>query len=250
MQVVGFFGGKGTRSRPAVAAPIQKHLITIGNLPLIGHVIQTISKAGASKIYASLNGQHPDQTMQTITGLKQIPPVAYTYSQEDPEEVGPLYDLARMKPWLTAGEPFAVVNGDTYFHDYTVDFAEVTAPHLWTTPVPNGADPSQFGQVVTDGSRVTSLVEKPDVQQSQLISTGFAVLPYDALDLAIDLCQNAEPGQEMHIAFLLAALVKQKRVEYTIIPSGHFYDCGTAEAINAASNAAWQAHIEHKAAAQ
>lgn len=240
MQVVGFFGGKGTRSRPTVAAPLQKHLIPIGDRPLLWHVVNTAMKGGGTRLLASLNGHHPDQTIQTIAAFGLPIPVAYAYSQDDPHKIGPLYDLVRLQDWLTPDEPFVVINGDTYFHTYTPDFASVQAPHIWITDAPPGTDLSQFGQVVHHNGQVSELVEKPAVARSASISTGLAVLPYSALQTATSLCANAPSGTEMHVALLMEELAATGNLTCTKLPPSNFYDCGTPAAIQAASMAAWE----------
>jgi NDP-sugar pyrophosphorylase family protein len=62
MDVIIFAGGAGTRMRPLVAAPIPKHLIPVGDYPLIYHVLQTAVRGGASRLLLSLNGPHPELT--------------------------------------------------------------------------------------------------------------------------------------------------------------------------------------------
>lgn len=69
MDAIVMAGGRGSRLRPLVAAPVPKHLIPVGGYPLIWHVLQMLIQGGVERIVVSLNGPHPELTLETIVSF-------------------------------------------------------------------------------------------------------------------------------------------------------------------------------------
>lgn len=215
-------GGKGQRMRPLVHTNGPKHLIPVGDHPLLWHVMRTLESGGVTKLIIALDGTEPDQTMCEITSYALNFPCCYTHSNAGVND-GPVHELFQIQPWLTPNQPFAVVFSDSFFAT-SLDFSGHYAPHIWTMNIPSDADPSQFGQVITTGNRVTRIIEKPEQQQSKLMLTGAMILPPDIFGLAQEVCCTTEG--EVHFGHLLQALAQNRDMSHTVIPDGSFIDVG------------------------
>jgi glucose-1-phosphate thymidylyltransferase len=230
MDVVIFAGGAGTRIRPLAAKPLPKHLLPVGDRPLLYHVLQTAIAGGAKRLLLSLNGQHPELTFETVTSFELPVPVAYIHSNNAISN-GPVYDLCHLEPWVTPEQPVGIMFADAYFN-VPIDFAQATAPHVWTTTLSPEADASQFGQVVAKDNVVQALYEKPDKEYSRVILTGAMKLPFDVFARAHSLCADADC--ELHLGHVIETYVEGGRLEQTLLPTGAFIDCGNPEAWNRA----------------
>lgn len=177
MDAIIMAGGLGSRMRPLVAAPIPKHLIPVQDRPLIWHVLQTVITGGAERIIISLNGPHPELTMETIVKFDLSIPIQYNYSSSVVSG-GPGRDLLLLRTWVRAEEPFILTLADSYF-SVPLHLRSARAPHIWTMPISPEDDPSKYGQVLCEGDRVTRIWEKPIVQRSNIIQTGIWKLPFD-----------------------------------------------------------------------
>jgi|AntRauTorckE6833_2_1112554.scaffolds.fasta_scaffold01533_8 glucose-1-phosphate thymidylyltransferase len=230
MDVIIFAGGAGTRMRPLVAAPIPKHLIPVGDYPLIYHVLQTAVRGGASRLLLSLNGPHPELTIETVTAFNLPIPVAYTHTNNAFSN-GPAHDLYRLKPWVRANKPVGIMLADAYFN-VPIDFIGKPAPHVWTMTLPPEVDASQFGQVIGPEKQVQALYEKPAKEQSRVILTGATKLPFDVFARTQALCHSH--SQELHLGDVIKTYVADGSLRHTLLPTGAFIDCGNRTAWNQA----------------
>lgn len=230
MDVIIFAGGAGTRIRPLVASPLPKHLVPVGDRPLLHHVLQTAIAGGADRLLLSLNGPHPELTIETVTSFELPVPVAYTHSNNAITN-GPVHDLCHLEPWVAPGQPVGILFADAYFN-VPIDFAHATAPHVWTTTLSPEADASQFGQVVADNDVVQALYEKPKTEYSRVILTGAMKLPFDVFNRARKLCDQAD--HELHLGHVIETYVNSGQLQHTLLPTGSFIDCGNRLAWNTA----------------
>lgn len=237
MDIVVMAGGEGTRSRPIVAAPLNKCLIPIGNRPLIGHVLRTATLGGATRIFLTTNGKHPGLLLETVANLPDpLAPWAQTF-RADEDRPGVLHDIVKVGQFLQPGQCFGMMCADTYV-SIPIPFAEHSEPHLFLTTLPEQADARQFGQVICDDDYVKEFREKPPEEFSRRIFTGMSVLPYEAVEYARELTIGADET-ELQMSYLIDAVLARHRVRYTTLPPGTFFDCGTEHGMRQAGAAAW-----------
>ena len=203
----------------------------IGDRPMIWHILQTVIKGGADRIIVSLNGPHPELTMETITKFDLDVPIQYNYSSTTVSG-GPGRDLLLLQAWVQKDEPFVLTLADAYF-TATLDLRGVHAPHIWTMPIEAGDDPSKYGQVVCQGDRVTHIWEKPAEQQSDIIQAAMWKLPPDVFRIAERIC--AETDGEVQVGDITKHYVLEGRMTHTRIAKRSYLDCGTPSAWRAAN---------------
>jgi len=161
-------GGRGTRLRP-LTHTINKHLLPIGNEPMIYRVIKDIIDADIHDIIVNLNvgdKSIPDAINKVKWNAK------FTYiEQKDPN--GMMYPIIMAKK-LIGNDKFILHAGDNVLSGglkkYIKEFEKGNSDaHLLVTQVDN---PERFGVAVVKGNVLLQTVEKPTIPLSNLAVTG------------------------------------------------------------------------------
>lgn len=66
MKAVVMAGGLGTRLRPTLALPINKHLYPVAGKPLINWPLELLGRSGVTEVLVLLNGSHAELLLETI----------------------------------------------------------------------------------------------------------------------------------------------------------------------------------------
>lgn len=166
-------GGHGTRLRPLTFTG-NKHMIPIGNKPMIYHGLNHLAKAGIKEIGVILG--------PVVEGVKEYLKdgskfgVNLTYIDQ-PEPKGLAHAVLISEDFI-GGDPFVMYLGDNLIkqgvkpliYSYYNNNSDCV---ICVCPV---KDPRQYGVVETDGSgNVTRLTEKPKEPKSNLALVGVYV---------------------------------------------------------------------------
>ena len=222
-------GGRGTRLA-TLKGSANKHSLPVYDRPMIEYPIRTLVEGGATEVLVLLNWCHPEMVMEILEAGERFGcDIYYRYLKEVD---GPGRQLRLAEKWVGDRE-FVLMLGDSlYLHP--LHFNNVRAPHIWTMPLNGMDDPSKYGQVTVRGELVTTLVEKPRIQVSNLIQTATWVLPPDAFEKERKL-EEVTRG-EAHIGTLAEEYVREGRMTHTPLPAESYLDLGTPEALFTASN--------------
>ncbi len=206
-------GGLGTRMRPYLASPINKHLTPVGDRPLIDWPLQLIRNTGITKALVMLNGTHAELLMETIgTGAKYQLDVFYRYIPETHgASVGKHLKLAQ--PWVGEDEFLLILGDSVYLIDSLPDISNASAPHAWTMRVGEILDP--------DPSKYAFVPDKEDEVQ-----TGAWLFDSSIFTVLEELEHRQVP--EIRIRTIIEYL---STINTTILPPHSFIDCGTPDAI-------------------
>lgn len=170
-------GGYGSRLMPFTATT-PKHLLPIGDEPVIAHQLHRLRRAGIDDVTLATS-YHAD-AFRPVLGDGDRYGVRLRYSREEnPLGTGgglrAAYDVS-----LEDGTPDAVVvlNGDLITeHDLRAQIrAHVAAEPLATVHGRFVEDASPFGLLHVDGTRVERFEEKPDGHPSGLVNAGTYVV--------------------------------------------------------------------------
>ncbi|MEM0157940.1 MAG: NDP-sugar synthase [Thermoplasmataceae archaeon] len=181
LKAVVMAGGKGTRLRPITYA-IPKPLVPIAGKPCIGYILDSFYEAGIKdaiitagyKFEALISGvlkfKHDDQN------------ILFSVEREPAGTAGSVKLVSKF-----IDDTFIVGSGDTLI-DFNIgkilDFHKKKGAKL-TIALTRVDDPSQFGIVDVDGSRIVRFLEKPTKSEafSNLINAGLYVMEPEVLDL-------------------------------------------------------------------
>jgi len=162
-------GGNGTRLRP-ITHTLNKHLIPIGNRPMIFHVIDEVKKVGIVDIVINVNKGEKELTKALGDGKKLGVNIKYI-EQEQPLGLAHVIKIAQP---LIGKNKFVYFLGDNILaggiKKYVNDFKKNKSNcHLLLSKV---KDPERFGVAEVKDGRVIRTVEKPKKFISDLAVTG------------------------------------------------------------------------------
>lgn len=151
-------GGYGQRLKP-LTDKLPKPLLPVGDKPIIGHIVKSLRKAGVRQINvsthykANLISEHFEKQENCDVEIKLL------------NESTPLGTAGALQLLERPQKPILVINGDILTH---TDFDA-----MWLFHKENKADMTvgicqynlqiPYGVVETDGTKLTSLTEKPNL---------------------------------------------------------------------------------------
>ncbi|MBI4016564.1 MAG: nucleotidyltransferase family protein [Candidatus Aenigmarchaeota archaeon] len=182
-QAVILCGGKGTRLRP-VTYEMPKSLITVQGKSLIEHLLDLFKKHDIRNILLSV-GYKKEKIIQYFgSGEKFGVHISYIEETED-NPLGTAGPLKKAKHLID--DTFIVTNGDELKDINLKDMCELHDSNKAQTTIAltKVEDPSQYGVVELNNSRILRFVEKPPREQapSNLINSGLYILEREIINL-------------------------------------------------------------------
>jgi glucose-1-phosphate thymidylyltransferase len=225
-------GGTGTRLKP-LTFWTNKHLLPVGNYPMICYGIARLRDAGIRDIVL-VTGRTSLGAFADVLGSGRDWGVSLIYRvQEEAGGIAQALDLAR--PAIQPDEKFAVLLGDNLFE-------ESLQPHVQTFErQPKGAmvllkkvdDPRRYGvpQLDEQTGRIVRIVEKPENPPSGYCVTGLYF--YDSG--VFEVIRRIEPSLrgELEITDVNNAYAHADLLHYREV-SGWWIDAGTFESLEEA----------------
>ena len=215
--------GMGTRLRPHTYT-YPKVMLTVGDKPIIGHIIDRLSAAGIKKIVL-VTGYLGSKIRSYVD--KNYPELHITYVEQT-EQKGLGHAI-----WLTRSNvsgPVLIMLGDTIIDADISKF--INAEHDCIA-VKEVEDPRRFGVVETDGKFITAMVEKPEHPKTNLAIVGIYAFRksesvYAALQGVLDSGKTTKGEIQFTDAMALMVANGHKIQPMTI---DGWYDCGKADTL-------------------
>ena len=216
--------GKGTRMRPLTWS-VPKVLIHLAGNTVLGHIIDKLTASGVDHItliIGYLGDEILKWTRMNYPGIK----VDYAV-QERMDGLGSAVHLA--SPMTDDGQTLVVL-GDTLFRaDLSLAYSEKSN----MIAVKRVEDPRRFGVVVTDGSRVTKLVEKPSTFVSDLAIVGiYGFLSGSVLMDSISrlIASGTKTRGEFQLTDAMQLMLEEGH-SFECFEVEDWYDCGKPETV-------------------
>lgn len=215
--------GAGTRLRPHTYT-YPKVLLTVGDKPIIGHILDELSAAGIRKV-CMVTGYLGDKIKDYVAGNYKHLDVTCV---EQSEQKGLGHAI-----WLTrrcVTGPVLVMLGDTILD---ADLSRFLASKEDCLAVKEVADPRRFGVVETRGGYISAMVEKPEKPKTNLAIVGIysfhnSSLLYNSLERLVD--SGLTTRGEIQFTDALALMVKEGH-KIRPVPIEGWYDCGKPETL-------------------
>ncbi|WP_132057788.1 sugar phosphate nucleotidyltransferase [Halorussus amylolyticus] len=168
--------GEGTRLRP-LTRNRPKPMLPAADRPILEHVFDALIGAGIERLHVVV-GYKRDRVQDHFGPTYRNVPIDYVVQKK---QLGSGHALLGARESVADDEGFLVVNGDQIIEQKMVEdildaFEDDGASTMLA--VTERADVSHYGAVVTEGDRVTDLVEKPDTDEYRLLNAG--VYAFDA----------------------------------------------------------------------
>ncbi len=215
-------GGTGSRLMPLTKVT-NKHLLPVGQKPMIFYPISKLTGAGIKEILLVTGTEHMGD-MVTLLGSGKDFGCRFTYKVQD--EAGGIAQALSLAENFCQGSPMAVILGDNIFEDSLKSYAAAFCAQQRGARIlgKEVSDPERFGVVEVAGHRVLSIEEKPRIPKSSIAVTG--VYFYDARVFEIiRTCKPSARG-ELEITDVNKAYMELGELQLDML-SGWWSDAGT-----------------------
>jgi glucose-1-phosphate thymidylyltransferase len=223
-------GGTGSRLMPLTKVT-NKHLLPIGQKPMIFYPIEKLTSIGVEQILIVTGVEYMGDVVGLLGSGREFD-CHFTYRVQD--EAGGIAEAMGLAENFTQEQPMAVILGDNIFwanlKGYADKFiAQKTGARLLLKQVQS---PQRFGVAEISDGKVISIEEKPKKPKSDYIITG--IYFYDAT--VFDIIRTLKPSGrgELEISDVNSAYIAKNQLAYDIL-DGWWTDAGTFESLNRAN---------------
>ena len=223
-------GGTGSRLMPLTKVT-NKHLLPVGQKPMIYYPIEKLVSAGIEQILIVTGVEHMGDVVSLLGSGKGFG-CRFTYKVQD--EAGGIAQALGLAEDFANDGGLTVILGDNIFQaglkKYAQRFvAQKTGARLLLKQVP---DPNRFGVAQISGDKVVGIEEKPKRPKSDYAVTG--IYFYDASVFEIIRTLRPSGRGELEITDVNNAYIAKKQLAYDVL-EGWWSDAGTFESLNRVS---------------
>ena len=225
-------GGLGTRLYPLTKVT-SKHLLPVGNEPMIYHSIKQLTTAGVTDILIVTNPEYVGDFVNTLGGGRDFG-CEFTYRVQE-EAKGIAHALA-LAEGFAAGGRIVVLLGDNIFeksiwHAVNDFHTQQQGARVLLKQVSDPKDLKGLGVATLNGNRIVAIEEKPEHPKSDYAVVG--VYFYDAT--VFDVIRTVEPSArgEYEITAVNNVYIQRHELEYSLV-HGKWIDAGTFESLTEA----------------
>lgn len=227
-------GGHGTRLMPLTKVT-NKHLLPVGQKPMIYHPIEKLVTAGIEEILIVTGVEHMGDVVALLGSGREFG-AQFTYRVQD--EAGGIAQALGLAENFVGQDRLAVILGDNVFSDditpYVQAFrAQERGARLLLKEVP---DPERFGVAEISDGRIVGIVEKPAEPKSNYCVTGIYMYTAEVFEIV----RTLEPSGrgELEISDVNAHYAAEGVLEYDFL-QGWWTDAGTFDSLRRANGLAW-----------
>ena len=224
-------GGRGTRLWP-VTKVVSKHLLPVGDKPVISYPVMTLKNAGIKDVLVVCGTENTNQNMQLLGSGEEFG-LNFSYTiQKEPAGIAQGLGLAKS---FADGRPVALILGDNIFGDDLSGAVKKFSKKEKGSMVvlKQVPDPKRFGVASfrKDGT-IKNVVEKPKSPPSNWAVTGFYL--YD--NRVFDIIKNLKPSArgEYEITDVNNWYIKEGTMDH-IKAKKYWVDAGTFESLHLAN---------------
>lgn len=213
-------GGTGSRLYPLTKVT-NKHLLPIGNKPMIYYPIEKLTEAGIEEILVVTGTEHMGDVVNLLGSGKDFD-CRFTYKVQD--EAGGIAQALGLAENFIGNDSMTVILGDNIFESslkkavssYNGQGAQILLKEV--------GDPERFGVAEIEGDKITGIEEKPEKPKSSYAVTG--VYMYDSR--VFDLIRKLKPSDrgEFEITDVNNNYIRHGEMRFSIM-EGWWTDAGT-----------------------
>ncbi|HET6528456.1 MAG TPA: sugar phosphate nucleotidyltransferase [Balneolaceae bacterium] len=221
-------GGTGSRLYPLTKVT-NKHLLPIGNKPMIYYPIEKLTDAGIDEILVVTGTEHMGDVVNLLGSGKDFD-CRFTYKVQD--EAGGIAQALGLAENFVGGESMTIILADNIFETSLQKALEAYPGEGAQILLKEVDDPDRFGVAEVKGDRIIGIEEKPDHPKSRLAVTG--VYMYDAK--VFDYIRELEPSArgELEITDVNNRYISKGNMRFSVM-DGWWTDAGTPESYKRAN---------------
>lgn len=226
-------GGTGSRLFPLTKVT-NKHLLPVGDKPMIYYPITKLTDAGIDEILIVTGTDHMGDVVNLLGSGKDFG-CRFTYKVQD--EAGGIAQALGLAENFIGDDSMTVILGDNIFEaslDEALNNYPGSGAQIMLQKV---EDPERFGVVELKGDKILSIEEKPEQPKSDFAVTG--IYMYDSS--VFELIKNLKPSQrgELEITDVNNHYIQMGTMRYSIL-DGWWTDAGTHESYKTANELAYK----------
>ena len=232
-------GGTGSRLYPLTKVT-NKHLLPIGNKPMIYYPIEKLTAAGIKEILIVTGTEHMGDVVNLLGSGRDFN-CRFTYKVQD--EAGGIAQALGLAENFVGNASMAVILGDNIFESDLGKAVNEFSGSGAQIMIKKVDDPDRFGVVELDGDKIVGIEEKPDQPKSEYAVTG--IYMYDSGVFEFIKTLKTSGRGELEITDVNNHYIKQGNMKYSIL-EGWWTDAGTPESYKTANNLIHQMNKSQK----
>ncbi|WNQ10826.1 sugar phosphate nucleotidyltransferase [Paenibacillus aurantius] len=219
-------GGTGSRLYPLTKVT-NKHLLPVGQYPMIYHSIHKLIEADIKDILIVTGREHMGDVVSLLGSGHEFG-VTFTYKVQD--QAGGIAQALGLAETFAGNDSMAVILGDNIFSDsiapYVASFGEQgQGAKILIQQV---EDPERYGVAELNGKRIVSIEEKPKYPKSSYAVTGIYMFDSSVFEVIRTLKPSARG--ELEITDVNNHYIRQNTLTYGVL-EGWWTDAGTHESL-------------------
>lgn len=226
MKVIVPVAGKGTRLLPQTQTK-PKCLVRVAGEPILGHLLDRIRDFPMDEIILVVDSDRANEK-RIREFMKSAAPAPVTYVRQT-DLKGPAHAIFLTREHIDSD--VLIIFNDTLFDADLTSINQTAADGIiWVKEV---EDPRRFGLVVTEGDRISKLVEKPEIPPSNLAMIGMYYIK-DGPALMKRIERVMKEGRTVKGEFYLPDPLQMMLDEgyyFEEAAAQGWYDCGTIDTL-------------------
>lgn len=223
-------GGTGSRLMPLTKVT-NKHLLPIGQKPMIYYPIEKLTAIGIEQILIVTGVEHMGDVVSLLGSGAEFS-CQFTYKVQD--KAGGIAQALGLAEGFCNEDRLAVILGDNIFQSnlkgYAKKFmAQKSGARILLKKVD---EPSRFGVAEVGGGKVIGIEEKPENPKTDLAVTGIYFYDGEVFEIIRGLKPSARG--ELEVTDINNAYIAAGRMEYDIL-DGWWTDAGTFTSLERAN---------------
>jgi glucose-1-phosphate thymidylyltransferase len=219
-------GGTGSRLMPLTKVT-NKHLLPIGNKPMILYPIEKLTAIGITEILIITGAEHIGDVVKLLGSGNDLG-CNFTYKVQD--QAGGIAEALALAAEFSNNQPIVVILGDNIFEENLKNISDTFLGQKSGARIilKEVKSPERFGVAEIEDGRIISIEEKPQKPKSNYIITGI----YFYYSGVFDIIKTLKPSArgELEITDVNQAYLKRGEIEYDTI-DGWWTDAGTFKSL-------------------
>ncbi|XWN38634.1 MAG: sugar phosphate nucleotidyltransferase [Balneola sp.] len=215
-------GGTGSRLYPLTKVT-NKHLLPVGEKPMIYHPIEKLTEVGIEEILIVTGTEHMGDVVNLLGSGKDFN-CRFTYKVQD--EAGGIAQALGLAENFAGNDPVIVILGDNIFENSLSTAVKNYDGAGAQILIQEVEDPERYGVAELEGEKVISIDEKPQEPKSNFAVTG--IYFYDAN--VFECIKTLKPSGrgELEITDVNNYYIKQGQMKSSVL-EGWWTDAGTPD---------------------
>jgi glucose-1-phosphate thymidylyltransferase len=215
-------GGTGSRLYPLTKVT-NKHLLPVGNKPMIFHPIEKLTGLGIQDILIVTGTEHMGDVVNLLGSGAEYN-CRFTYKVQD--QAGGIAQALGLAENFAGQDPIVVILGDNIFEDDLTAAARTYTGNGAMILLKQVPDPQRYGVALLDGDKVIEIQEKPENPPTSFAVTG--VYFYDSR--VFSAIRDLKPSRrgELEITDVNNYYIRQNQMSSALL-EGWWTDAGTPD---------------------